>query len=104
MVSNSTSLADFIILQTTGSIEGAIVVVIDESPCSEAALEALMARTWKPDMEVLVLTVIEPMTSKFTPSAAEKVAKNSECSGEIVRHKASEKQQVIEKRWYFAEP
>ncbi|MDR3614838.1 MAG: universal stress protein [Candidatus Obscuribacterales bacterium] len=42
-----------------------IIVAIDESPCSEAALDALLARNWDSETEVLLLTVLQPIASSM---------------------------------------
>jgi nucleotide-binding universal stress UspA family protein len=42
-----------------------IIVAIDESPCSEAALDALLKRNWDSQTEVLLLTVLQPVASQM---------------------------------------
>jgi nucleotide-binding universal stress UspA family protein len=42
-----------------------IIVAIDESPCSEAALDALLERSWDKQTEVLLLTVLQPIASQM---------------------------------------
>jgi len=42
-----------------------IIVAIDESPCSEAALDALLERNWDSETEVLLLTVLQPIASQM---------------------------------------
>jgi len=42
-----------------------IIVAIDESPCSEAALDALLDRSWDSQTEVLLLTVLQPIASQM---------------------------------------
>jgi nucleotide-binding universal stress UspA family protein len=42
-----------------------IIVAIDESPCSEAALDALLERSWDSETEVLLLTVLQPIASQM---------------------------------------
>jgi nucleotide-binding universal stress UspA family protein len=42
-----------------------IIVAIDESPCSEAALDALLERNWDSQTEVLLLTVLQPIASQM---------------------------------------
>ena len=76
-----------------------IVVGVDGSPCSEAAVRAVTERTWPPGSEAYVITAYDPIVptaiGQFIPPVVAMVEEGNETELKIVRKVTEEAAEAV---------